>query len=531
MIHMLTGIVTSRAFSFGMLGMRPWMLNGPKKPLVVQYTPLTWARAGEGSSDNPRSATTRPSLLMIDLLRCRIGDRAFTTRDGGWTIARSPAVSRRLTAAHEDRAAEERSGDGGGAKLPEANGEERVVEGGGGDQSRVRALAQQVVGALRRRDAADGEDGAIPGARLAPGQHLLHLAGRQRPRVRADDRRAVAPGALEGAVARLVEDAPADPVDHDEAVRPRGQLGGGVVEQARRAEDAELRQQGPRHRGADAIEDLRGQRNVLVDHLRLLGEGIRDREMHLDAVGARLGRPRGAARVILDELLGVAPRQLGADDADEEHLAGADLVLGAPHVLPPDLGLGGRHAHGHGERRMPVGLRAPRRARRVLVVLHGTDVRQRVRGHRHRAHGLVGEDVVAEPRVPLDPLRVQERAGGDAEARVQLVIEELAARAGGKPADARQRGSVAIVPRVRAIHPINGLSDGPVTPRDRIKRRTSLYQAFRTRAGGLVGPTLLKSGGYLNAGMTSRAISSSSVMMCACGIPGKNVRQIRCVMP
>src|SRR5437867_6905070 len=36
---------------------------------------------------------------------------------------------------------------------------------------------------------------------------------------------------------------------------------------------------------------------------------------------------------------------------------------------------------------------------------------------------------------------------------------------------------------------------------------------------------------YEKAGATSRAINSSSRMMCSCGIPGKNVRQIRWVIP
>ncbi len=36
MTHMLTGIVMSRAFSFGILGISPWMLNGPKSPLLAQ---------------------------------------------------------------------------------------------------------------------------------------------------------------------------------------------------------------------------------------------------------------------------------------------------------------------------------------------------------------------------------------------------------------------------------------------------------------------------------------------------------------
>src|SRR5687767_1729467 len=71
MTHMLTGMVTSRAFSFGTLGMSPWMLNGPKKPLAVQYTPRTWASAAEGSeqvTESAISAAMIPSLFMVPLL-------------------------------------------------------------------------------------------------------------------------------------------------------------------------------------------------------------------------------------------------------------------------------------------------------------------------------------------------------------------------------------------------------------------------------------------------------------------------------
>ena len=69
MTHMLTGMVMSRAFSLGTRGIRSVMWKGPNKPLVAQYTPLTWARASEGpASTNPSSAAAIASFLMIDLL-------------------------------------------------------------------------------------------------------------------------------------------------------------------------------------------------------------------------------------------------------------------------------------------------------------------------------------------------------------------------------------------------------------------------------------------------------------------------------
>src|SRR5256712_13977038 len=95
-------------------------------------------------------------------------------------------------------------GHGGRAELTKPYGEERIEQRGGGDQRHVGALAQQVVGALDGGDAADGEDRAVPGAGLPPREHLLDLPRGEGPRVGADDRRAVAPGALERGVALLV---------------------------------------------------------------------------------------------------------------------------------------------------------------------------------------------------------------------------------------------------------------------------------------------------------------------------------------
>src|SRR5207247_7108748 len=124
------------------------------------------------------------------------------------------------------------SSDSGRAELTKPYGEERIEQRGGGDQGHVGALTQQVVGALDGGDAADGEDRAVPGAGLPPREHLLDLPRGEGPRVGADDRRAVAPGALERGVALLVDHAAAHAVRHDEAARPRGQLGGRLVPDA-----------------------------------------------------------------------------------------------------------------------------------------------------------------------------------------------------------------------------------------------------------------------------------------------------------
>ena len=267
---------------------------------------------------------------------------------------------------------------------------------------------------------------------------------------------------------------------HDEAGRPRRELRGRLVQQPRSAEHTELGEHGLRHGRAHAVEDLCRQRDVLVDELRLLGERIRNGEMHLDRVGAGLGRPRRAAGVILHELLRVHSRRPRADHADDQHLPRPDAVLRAPNVLAPHLGLDRRNAERDGQRRLPVdALRGG--DRRVLAVLDGTNVRQCVRGHRHRADGLVREHVEAHARVRLDPLAVEQRAGGDADRRVQRVIEELAAGSGRHSADARQRRRVTVVPRVRPIDAIDGLRDD-FTPYIRSQRQPPVYQILTSHA-------------------------------------------------
>ena len=98
------------------------------------------------------------------------------------------------------------------------------------------------------------------------------------------------------------------------------------------------------------------------------------------------------------------------------------------------------------------------------MIFHGTNVRQRVRGRRHRTDGLVREHVVAETRIRLDPLGVEEWTGGDAQTGIEMMIEELSAGSEWQSANTRQRRNVAVVPRVRPINAIDRLSDGVSLP-------------------------------------------------------------------
>ena len=90
-------------------------------------------------------------------------------------------------------------------------------------------------------------------------------------------------------------------------------------------------------------------------------------------------------------------------------------------------------------------------------VLDGTDIRQVVRRVKRRADRLVGQDVETEARVPLDPLRVEQRPRRDSERGVEATAEELAARPEGKTPHAGEGRGVAVVPGIRAIEPIGCL--------------------------------------------------------------------------
>ena len=273
----------------------------------------------------------------------------------------------------------------------------------------------------------------------------------------ADDVGALAPGALERGVALVVQDAAVEAVDQHEAARPGGELRGGLVERTRAPEDAELGEHGHRHGRADAVDDVRGEEGVLVDHLRLCGEGVGHGQVHLDGVGTALRRPRRAARVVGDEGVGIAPGLRGAHDAHDQDLAPADALLRAPDVLAPHVRLHRGLAEGHGERRHPCGRRAAGDGGGQLLVLDVADVGQTPRGTEGRPHGGVGQDVVAEPRVGLHPPGVEERARRDAEVAVQAVVEERAARSLRDAPSARQGGRVPVVPLVGPIEPPSAL--------------------------------------------------------------------------
>ena len=78
---------------------------------------------------------------------------------------------------------------------------------------------------------------------------------------------------------------------------------------------------------------------------------------------------------------------------------------------------------------------------------------------RNRANRPVRQDVVTEPGVPLDPLGVQEDAGGNSDRRIQRILEKAASRPVRDPADPWQCRRVTVVPRVGPVKTIGGLGN------------------------------------------------------------------------
>ena len=87
---------------------------------------------------------------------------------------------------------------------------------------------------------------------------------------------------------------------------------------------------------------------------------------------------------------------------------------------------------------------------------------------------------------------------------------------GGQATQPRERGSVRVVPLVGTIETIGAFEILPHTP--------SRWESPGKR---LVYHVLTADMPHEKAGTTSRAISSSSRMICGCGMPGKKVRQMR----
>src|SRR5262249_59627450 len=96
-------------------------------------------------------------------------------------------------------------------------------------------------------------------------------------------------------------------------------------------------------------------------------------------------------------------------------------------------------------------------ARRELEVIHMPDVWQRVRRVEGRAYGGVGQDVESQPRIGFHPLRVEQRTGGDAEARVERTTEEHSAGAGRDTTHPGDRADMRVVPLIGTIESIAAL--------------------------------------------------------------------------
>src|SRR2546430_9388025 len=163
---------------------------------------------------------------------------------------------------------------------------------------------------------------------------------------------------------------------HDALPISRRELRRRLVQRARAPERAELDEHRLRDGRPHAVENLGGERDVLVDHPRLLDERVGHRQVELDGVRAALDRPRRAACVIDDEGLGVAPWLRRARHAHDQHLARSDPLLRAADVLAPDVWLGRGLPQRYREGAAGPGPDPPGDDGGGLLVLHAADVRE-----------------------------------------------------------------------------------------------------------------------------------------------------------
>src|SRR5262249_38705385 len=118
---------------------------------------------------------------------------------------------------------------------------------------------------------------------------------------------------------------------------------------------------------------------------------------------------------------------------------------------------------------------------------------------------------------------------GDTDRR-QLILDIVAERLPGilvEPLGRKIVGGVAAAaPPFRGLHVHGEVEQGEVREGDHSVAEGQPRAEEADMEGGGLEREL-----HRNAGMTSFAKSSSSRMMCRCGIPGKKTRQIRCVIP
>src|SRR5215831_16439059 len=121
-----------------------------------------------------------------------------------------------------------------------ACGDERIDQRGRGDHRRIGATREGVTHTVDRRETADREDRAAPGACLAPSEQLLDLNLAQRVDVSADDEAVRSALTGERRLPILLHHWALEAVDQDEAVETRREAARQLVQCARAPRGAQL---------------------------------------------------------------------------------------------------------------------------------------------------------------------------------------------------------------------------------------------------------------------------------------------------
>ena len=325
----------------------------------------------------------------------------------------------------------------------------------------------------------------VPRSRLAPGAELLHLDPAGVPHRVARDARQLASRARQRRRPVGLDHAALEPVDEHEAVDPAREGRRQVVEHARAPRGAELGDDRPRspRRGAPARRCARrapGPRRPSAGARRRCsgrrgGPRPRRRPPRPPSARPARSRPQAARR---RRRARACPTTLTIRTCPGPSFARARLTSARQRS-----GLADGRPNGDGPRH-GRGVEAARRRleHRRIAEAAEDQIGRREGGALDRAHRLVGQETVAEPRVRLDPPGVRQRARRDADGALERAVEEAKRRRRGQPARARrQRGRVRRVPGEGAVEAVRdqGFASSEVSV-TMPYRKGSLVSRFRT---------------------------------------------------
>ena len=266
----------------------------------------------------------------------------------------------------------------------------------------------------------------------------------------------------EGGGADSVQHRARQAIDHDEAAglprhRPQQRSQAGLIGYV-----ADLQQHRQRAGAlAQRLRDATRQRGVQVQ-VAFGRDDVRAGQVGFHHLRARFAGHRGQATEVGHDGRGRVAGCRAGNHRHHQYLARPQLAPGLRHVGHPDGRIARRHAEGHGAGPVGQGARvgpgtrvhgAGCFAQRCGIGrIHEQPVGHGVADPVAAAHRLVGQDVITAARIEIDPPRVQQQAGSDAQTRCDLQAKEALAgggrHCGHRPGPGR---AVFVVPGVTAV--------------------------------------------------------------------------------